>query len=51
MMTAFLSLEQVTGVEPARPDWEAEVLPINYTCEYGYYIISQVQKEERNRYN
>ena len=25
-------LEQVTGIEPARPAWEAGVLPLNYTC-------------------
>ncbi len=24
--------EQVTGIEPAYPAWEAGVLPMNYTC-------------------
>ena len=25
-------LEQVNGIEPSRPAWEAGVLPLNYTC-------------------
>ena len=25
-------MEQVTGIEPARPAWEAGVLPLDYTC-------------------
>ena len=25
-------LEQVMGIEPTRSAWEAEVLPLNYTC-------------------
>ena len=29
-LSAFL--EQATGIEPARPAWEAEVLPLNYAC-------------------
>ena len=36
----FFVLEQVTGIEPARPAWEAGVLPLNYTCIYTT-ILSQ----------
>ena len=25
-------MEQVMGIEPTRSAWEAEVLPLNYTC-------------------
>lgn len=25
-------MEQVTGIEPAYSAWEADVLPVNYTC-------------------
>ena len=25
-------VEQVMGIEPTRPAWEAGVLPLNYTC-------------------
>ena len=37
--------EQITGIEPASPAWEAGVLPMNYIClfrfsEHLYYIIS-----------
>ena len=32
-MPLFLTIkEQVTGIEPAYPAWEAGVLPMNYTC-------------------
>ena len=27
-----IHLEQVVGIEPARPAWKAGVLPLNYTC-------------------
>ena len=30
-MTGF-SLQQVTGIEPAHSAWEADVLPLYYTC-------------------
>ena len=29
-----LSMEQVTGIEPAAPAWEAGVLPLDYACEH-----------------
>ena len=29
-----LLLEQVTGIEPAYSAWEADVLPLNYTCAF-----------------
>ena len=31
-------LEQVTGIEPARPAWEAGVLPLNYTCIFLFIL-------------
>ena len=36
-LPSFL-LEHVTGIGPAYSAWEANVLPLNYTCEYLYYI-------------
>jgi hypothetical protein len=24
--------EQMTGIEPAQPAWEADILPLNYIC-------------------
>ena len=27
-----LSLEQMTGIEPACSAWEADILPLNYIC-------------------
>ena len=33
MLTAIIiKLEHVTGIEPAYSAWEANVLPLNYTC-------------------
>ena len=34
-------MEQVTGIEPAQPAWEAGTLPLSYTCKHHktYYII------------
>ncbi len=32
-------LEQVAGIEPATSAWEADVLPLNYTCEYSFFIV------------
>lgn len=29
---AFGTLEQVAGIEPVQSAWEAEILPLNYTC-------------------
>ena len=37
-LSFFLFLEQATGIEPAASAWEAEVLPLDYACEHGYYI-------------
>jgi hypothetical protein len=28
----LISLEQVTGIEPAYQPWQGCVLPLNYTC-------------------
>ena len=37
---SVLVLEQVKGIEPSYQAWEARVLPLNYTCVFGYkYII------------
>ncbi len=30
-------LEHVTGIEPAYSAWEANVLPLNYTCMLNFY--------------
>ncbi len=27
-----LNMEQITGIEPASSAWEADILPLNYTC-------------------
>ncbi len=38
---SVVALEQVMGIEPTRSAWEAEVLPLNYTCKglsTGLYI-------------
>ena len=29
---ACSDVEQVTGIEPACSAWEADILPLNYTC-------------------
>ena len=31
---ACSDVEQVTGIEPACSAWEADILPLNYTCKY-----------------
>lgn len=30
--SAVFTLEQVKGIEPSCSAWEADVLPLNYTC-------------------
>ena len=35
--TLFVFMEQVRGIEPPYPAWEAGVLPLNYTCEQFHY--------------
>ena len=39
--SACFLLEQVTGIEPAYPAWEAGVLPLDYTCVYIYSISNR----------
>ena len=34
-MGVFISLEQVTGLEPVISAWKANVLPLHYTCKSG----------------
>ena len=38
-----LCIEQMTGIEPASPAWEAGVLPMNYICncrcDEDYYTL------------
>ncbi len=36
-MVSLWFLEQVTGIEPAYSAWEADTLPLSYTCERIYY--------------
>ena len=31
-------MEQVKGIEPSCSAWEADILPLNYTCESSYSI-------------
>ena len=41
-LAAALSLERVTGIEPALSAWEADVLPLNYTRahEHGFVTLA-----------
>ena len=34
-MSRDITMERVTGIEPAFSAWEADVLPLNYTREGG----------------
>lgn len=34
-----LNGEQVKGIEPSTSAWEADVLPLNYTCTYKETLI------------
>ena len=34
----FFNMEQVKGIEPSCSAWEADILPLNYTCESLYSI-------------
>ena len=40
---ACSDVEQVTGIEPACSAWEADILPLNYTCKvillFANYVI------------
>ena len=37
--SVVLFLEQVMGIEPTNSAWEADVMPLNYTCKRSTYII------------
>lgn len=39
-------MEQITGVEPACPAWEAGVLPMNYICMIPVYHIAEKSQEK-----
>ncbi len=39
-------MEQVTGIEPAYSAWEADTLPLSYTCKLVYYTTPFQKKEE-----
>ena len=46
-------MEQVMGIEPTRSAWEAEVLPLNYTCKglsTGLSIHYSIQIPENCQY-
>lgn len=34
-------VEQVRGIEPPCSAWEADILPLNYTCAYKYLILAE----------
>ena len=38
-----LYLQQMTGIEPASPAWEAGILPMNYICISTLRIIQHVK--------
>ena len=38
-------MEQVRGVEPPYSAWEADILPMNYTC-IGYIIAPMEEKSK-----
>ena len=38
-ISVVLFLEQVMGIEPTNSAWEADVMPLNYTCKRSTYII------------
>ena len=42
-------LEQVMGIEPTYSAWEADVLPMNYTC--GYAVQYSIPPREKSRGN
>ena len=40
-MSACSDLEQVKGIEPSCSAWEADILPLNYTCiKISFYNIA-----------
>ena len=36
---ACSDVEQVRGIEPPCSAWEADILPLNYTCKVSFYTI------------
>ena len=40
----FKKMEQVNGIEPSRPAWEAGVLPLNYTC--VAFLLYNIRREK-----
>ena len=41
MNVPLFLLEQVTGIEPAYSAWEADTLPLSYTCVLTINIIME----------
>ncbi len=39
-------LEQVRGIEPPCSAWEADILPLNYTCGYAPYNSTERAKNQ-----
>ena len=33
-------MEQVKGIEPSCSAWEADILPLNYTCVFTRFLLS-----------
>ena len=50
-MPLLLFLEQMTGIEPAYSAWEADTLPLSYTCvaEHVYYNTKSVRCQDTER--
>ena len=38
-------MEQVRGIEPPYSAWEADILPMNYTC--IFYIITLIEEKSK----
>ena len=41
-MRRLRGFQQLTGIEPASPAWEAGVLPMNYNCISVYKTITEL---------
>jgi len=44
-------MEQVRGIEPLTSAWKAEVLPLNYTCNYIISNIGLIVKHTTEPYD
>lgn len=52
MTTPFgvvIFMEQVRGIEPPCSAWEADILPLNYTCISDYASIAQHEGLDKSK--